>query len=301
MMEDTPREMQMVQSYIEDIKQKVEALSHVSRPGEAEKQANDMLNGDVLLAMKEIEKAEQKGHDVTSVRADMLFEQAGIAMAVVFAEAGVAFVNSTGGLADIIISRVKLDAKGNRWTNRGIEWLQESIRLDPDPVAYYNLGLLLTTLNKKDEAVSAFRSAEQGSDTRISISASKEIARLGLTGSSYVAESGGSAGSPSKDEKLWAMLAHLSGIVFGFLGPLVAWLIKKDEMPFVNYQAKEALNFQITVFIALVAAGVLSFVGIGIILYPVVYIGNLVFCIMAGMKANEGVAYQYPVCLRLVK
>jgi len=104
-----------------------------------------------------------------------------------------------------------------------------------------------------------------------------------------------------RDERMWAMLAHLSGILFYFLGPLVIWLVQKDQMPFVNDQAKEALNFQITLAIAFVAAGVLSFVGIGLILYPALLIANLVFCIMAGMKANEGTAYRYPVAIRLIK
>ncbi|MCX6377224.1 MAG: DUF4870 domain-containing protein [Armatimonadetes bacterium] len=108
------------------------------------------------------------------------------------------------------------------------------------------------------------------------------------------------SGQPSKDEKTWAMLGHLSGIIFSFLGPLVVWLIQKDQMPFVNDQGKEALNFQITVLIAWIAAGVLSFVGIGLILYPVLWIGNLILCIMAGVKANEGTAYRYPIALRLI-
>jgi uncharacterized Tic20 family protein len=109
------------------------------------------------------------------------------------------------------------------------------------------------------------------------------------------------SGQPSKDEKTWAMLGHLSGIIFGFIGPLVVWLIQKDQMPFVSDQGKEALNFQITLLIAWVAAGALSFVGIGFLLYPVLWIGNLILCIMGGVKANEGTAYRYPVALRLIK
>ena len=109
------------------------------------------------------------------------------------------------------------------------------------------------------------------------------------------------SGQPSKDEKTWAMIGHLSGIIFGFIGPLVVWLIQKDQMPFVNDQGKEALNFQITLAIAWVAAAVLSFVGIGFILYPVLWIGNLIFCIMGGVKANEDTAYRYPIALRLIK
>jgi uncharacterized protein len=105
---------------------------------------------------------------------------------------------------------------------------------------------------------------------------------------------------PASDANTLAMLAHLLGIFTGFVGPLIIWLVKK-EVPFVEDQAKEALNFQITVAIAAVASGLLSFIGIGCIIYPVVAIGNLVFCIMACVKAKDGIAYRYPIALRLIK
>ena len=123
---------------------------------------------------------------------------------------------------------------------------------------------------------------------------------------------------PSKEERQWAMFAHLSALVGGlltsalggwgfFIGPLVIWLMKKDEMPFVGDQAKEALNFNITVsaiFLILLAMTVLT-LGIGILisgpLMLVVGIAALVLIIMAAIKANEGVAYRYPLTLRLVK
>ena len=104
----------------------------------------------------------------------------------------------------------------------------------------------------------------------------------------------------TKDDRLFAMLAHLLSIFTGFIGPLVIWLIKKDDSPFVDDQAKESLNFQITVFIASIVCGVLIFVGIGILLIPVIAIGNLVLCIIAGIKSYEGTAYRYPVALRLI-
>ena len=97
------------------------------------------------------------------------------------------------------------------------------------------------------------------------------------------------------------MLAHLSGIIFYFIGPLVIWLIQKETMPFVNDQAKEALNWQITVATGFIAASILSFTGIGLILYVALLVLNLVFCIMGGMKANEGTAYRYPFSIKLVK
>ena len=100
-----------------------------------------------------------------------------------------------------------------------------------------------------------------------------------------------------------AMIGHLSGIVAGFIGPLIIWLINKDKADkgWLNGQAKEALNFQITMCIGWLAASVLSVVLIGLILFPILLIANIILCIMAGMKANEGVDYRYPFAIRLIK
>lgn len=107
-------------------------------------------------------------------------------------------------------------------------------------------------------------------------------------------------GLPSQEIRTLGMLAHLLGIL-GFLGPLLIWLIKKDDDPFIDDQGKEALNFQITMLIALIASGLLMFVCIGFFTTPALAIADLVMCIMAGMKANEGVKYRYPFTLRLIK
>lgn len=106
-----------------------------------------------------------------------------------------------------------------------------------------------------------------------------------------------------QDDRTMAMIGHLSGIVAGFIGPLIIWLINKEKADkgWLNGQAKEALNFQITIFIAYVIAGALTLVLIGMLLIPVILIGNLILCIMAGMKANEGVDYRYPFAIRLIK
>ena len=105
------------------------------------------------------------------------------------------------------------------------------------------------------------------------------------------------------DQKNMAMLAHVLGIFTGFVASLVIWLMNKDkpDQAFVNDQAKEALNFQITMAIGWVATSMLMFVIIGIFLVPVLLIANLILCIMAGMKAKEGVEYRYPFALRLIK
>lgn len=125
-------------------------------------------------------------------------------------------------------------------------------------------------------------------------------------------------GAPSADEKTWGMLAHLSALIGGlltswvgglgvFLGPLIVWLIKKDTMPFVDDQAKEALNFNIT--LAIIGIVLLIFTvgtfGIGALitvpLYVVVALAWLVLTILAAVKANNGEAYRYPFAIRLIK
>lgn len=105
----------------------------------------------------------------------------------------------------------------------------------------------------------------------------------------------------SKDARMWAMLCHLLGLFTCFVGPLIIWLIKKDEDAFVDGQGKEALNFQITVAIALTVSGLLTVVCVGIPMLMVVGVGNLVFCIVASAKSNSGKAYRYPVCIRFIK
>lgn len=108
---------------------------------------------------------------------------------------------------------------------------------------------------------------------------------------------------PDQDARTMAMLCHLLAIFTGFLGPLIIWLIKKDTSPFVDDQGKEALNFQLTLLIAWVVAGALACItfGIGALLFPVILVLNVVFCILAAVKANQGVAYRYPLAIRLVK
>ena len=127
------------------------------------------------------------------------------------------------------------------------------------------------------------------------------------------------AGAASAEEKQWAMFAHLSALLGGlmtsgwagsvgfFIGPLVIWQMKKDTMPFVNDQAKEALNFAITVSLACLALLLLTFMSLGIgavLTFPllaIISIGAVVLVIIAAMKARDGVAYRYPFALRLVK
>jgi uncharacterized Tic20 family protein len=120
---------------------------------------------------------------------------------------------------------------------------------------------------------------------------------------------------PSQEECQWAMFAHLSSLLGAlltggigvFIGPLVIWLIKKETMPFVDDQGKEALNFSITLAILFVALFILTvitfFIG-ALLTVPVglaAVVAWLVLTVIASIKASEGVSYRYPLTLRLIK
>jgi hypothetical protein len=106
---------------------------------------------------------------------------------------------------------------------------------------------------------------------------------------------------PDKDAKNLAMLCHLVSIVTMFLGPLLIWLLKKDSHPFVDDQGRESLNFQLTIFIGYVIGGATYFICIGLFIIIALWIFHLVMAINAAMKAGEGIAYRYPINLRLIK
>jgi hypothetical protein len=125
------------------------------------------------------------------------------------------------------------------------------------------------------------------------------------TGNDYTSPSPAPSGAPASEDKTMALITHLLGILTWFIGPLVIWLINKDNpaKAFVNDQAKEALNFQITITIAFVISFILTIVSLGLLFFlpTLVGIANLVLCILAGVKANNGEAYRYPFALRLIK
>lgn len=103
---------------------------------------------------------------------------------------------------------------------------------------------------------------------------------------------------PTQDEKTMGILAHVLSLVAGFIGPLIIYLVKKDESAYVREQAKEALNFQLTVLIICI---VLAITIIGILLIWVVGILNLILIILATIKASEGKLYKYPFSIKLIK
>ncbi len=124
---------------------------------------------------------------------------------------------------------------------------------------------------------------------------------------------------PGSEQRNWAMAAHLCGllwaaggtgfifipfggmILFTMLGPLIIWRTKGQAMSYVAEQAKEALNFQITVFLAGVFCAVLMFVLVGFVLLSALGLADLILVIIAAIQVSDGKAYRYPYCLRLVK
>jgi uncharacterized protein len=111
----------------------------------------------------------------------------------------------------------------------------------------------------------------------------------------------------TQDAKNWAMFCHLGGLA-AFVGPgianivvpVVVWILKRPEHPYIDDQGKEAINFQITMSIAFLICVPLFFVVIGFFLAPLVAIFHLVFTIIGAVKASNGEWYRYPIAIRLV-
>ncbi|MGD8785934.1 MAG: DUF4870 domain-containing protein [Phycisphaerales bacterium] len=117
-------------------------------------------------------------------------------------------------------------------------------------------------------------------------------------------------GEVSKDARMWAMFCHLGGLagllpisvaIGSVIAPLIIWQIKKQDSPFIDENGKEALNFQISISIYALICIPLFLVCVGPFLLGAVYIFNLVFLLIAAIKANNGESYRYPLTIRFVK
>lgn len=106
---------------------------------------------------------------------------------------------------------------------------------------------------------------------------------------------------PTQDEKNIALLSHILTLVVGFIAPLVIYLVKKDESEFVKTHAKESLNFQISIFIYVIACVPLIFLIIGIFVVIAIGLAYLALVIVATIKASDGKTYRYPFTIRLIK
>ena len=111
-----------------------------------------------------------------------------------------------------------------------------------------------------------------------------------------------------KRDNTMGMLCHLLSLVQllgvpagNILGPLVIWLMKKEEDPFVDECGKESLNFQISMTIYMIISGILVLLVIGIFMLVVLMVINIVYSIIAAIKASEGTSYKYPFTIRFIK
>ena len=112
----------------------------------------------------------------------------------------------------------------------------------------------------------------------------------------------------SRNVRTWNVLCHASALAGFFvpwaghiLGPLIVWLAKRTDSPEIDENGKESLNFQISMLIYNVIAGVLCLVLIGFIILAILHILNLVLVIVASIQASEGKFYRYPMTIRLIK
>jgi hypothetical protein len=109
--------------------------------------------------------------------------------------------------------------------------------------------------------------------------------------------------TPTSDDRVLGLLSHLLAIIpgIGILGPLVIYLIKRGQSSFVEENAKESLNFQITMILAYIISFILMVVWIGYILLAILGVAEVVLVIVATIKASENKIYRYPFNLRLIK
>ena len=116
----------------------------------------------------------------------------------------------------------------------------------------------------------------------------------------------GDAGLPD-DARQWATICHIAALAgllgngIGFvIGPLIVWVIKREDHPFIDEAGKEAVNFQITMIIAALLSAVLAVIGIGFVLLIVVGVMMVVMPIIAALRANRGIPYRYPLSIRFI-
>ncbi len=106
---------------------------------------------------------------------------------------------------------------------------------------------------------------------------------------------------PTQDEKNLALIMHVLSLVgFSLIGPLIVWLIKKDESAFIDKQGRELLNFQLSLLIYFIVSFVLCLVMIGFVLVALLAIASLILTIIGLIRATEGKIYRFPLTIRML-
>lgn len=105
---------------------------------------------------------------------------------------------------------------------------------------------------------------------------------------------------PSNDRML-AMAIYVTSFFTTLIGPLLIWLLKKEESPFIDFHGKEYLNFIISYTVYSIVASILMIVLVGFILLPIIGLMAFVFTIIAAVKAYNGEIYHFPLVFRIIK
>ncbi len=107
----------------------------------------------------------------------------------------------------------------------------------------------------------------------------------------------------NSDERIFSLLCHLIALVpyLGVLGPLIIWFLRRDEYAEVNRQGKDSINFQLSIWIYSLVAGLLVFMGIGALIITLIGILNLIVVIVASIKSYNGERFEYPLSIRFIQ
>lgn len=107
----------------------------------------------------------------------------------------------------------------------------------------------------------------------------------------------------NSDERIFSLLCHLIALVpyLGVLGPLIIWFLRRDEYAEVDRQGRDSINFQLSILVYSFVAGLLTILGIGVLLLTLIGIFNLVVVIVASIKSYNGERFEYPFSIKFIR
>lgn len=105
----------------------------------------------------------------------------------------------------------------------------------------------------------------------------------------------------TESERILGILAHVLTLVAWFFAPLIIYLLKKDESEYVRDHARESMNFQLTIIVAYLLAGILTIVFIGFFFLLLIAVMQVILVIVATVKAADSQLYRYPYTIKFIK
>ena len=206
-MADTPKELKVALSYLEDVQKEITRISTQDNVVYRGQLADQLRQGDLALALAEIRKAEAKGHDVSKILAGAYFYEGLLCLRV---------ASGPGGNNQMYFEQ---------WSRQAVNAFRRSIQVEPSPSAWFNLGLVYKELGHKSDALNAFREAEAGDDESIGVQASKEIGRITQSNSTPQTQIAASNDMSNGIQANKRTARWLQIIVWGCLGISIAWAL----------------------------------------------------------------------------